>query len=646
MLPDQRKNSFLFINFFKPRKMKKVITLLVMIIGLISANKLSAQNVAINADGSAPNASAMLDIKSTTQGLLIPRMTTVQRTAILAPAVGLKVFDTNTRSFHFYNGVQWVEMASVAANFWLVNGINAYNNTGYAGLGTNIPASRLHIVGNEASIPLRIQNKLVTGHAGIHFYNSSNALMGQIGFGNISAPALANSFYAGSIGNAPFIFTTGNIERMRIDNAGGINIGTTGIPAASSIVDIKSTNKGLLIPRMTMGQRNLIASPAASLLIYQTDNTPGYYYYNGTGWLQLASGGNANNWSLNSPNIFNSNTGNVGIGTGTPASKLTVQSAYDTYGITHTDGNVKISTYIGKGGGAWFGTESNHRLHIYTNGSGTPNITFHPDFYTDIRGKKPIMRFYDETSGFNLSGDIRSNEKNLEIAASKASILVVGNPTPGNLILQADDPSSQFLLGAAAGNVGIGTNAPDFKLTIKSTLVQSNTNTHVLKLVGRNPVLDLSDGAASYGYIKAWTYQPYAPFTRGLVLGAQPGQAIFLSTNYGATMTIANNNNVGIGTTNPAYKLSVNGTTQTKEVIVESGWADYVFDKKYKLLSLNEVEKFIQQNNHLPNIPSAKEIEEKGLHLGDTQRRMMEKIEELTLYVIELRKEIEKLKAR
>ena len=111
-------------------------------------------------------------------------------------------------------------------------------------------------------------------------------------------------------------------------------------------------------------------------------------------------------------------------------------------------------------------------------------------------------------------------------------------------------------------------------------------------------------------------------------------------------MTIANNNNVGIGTTNPAHKLSVNGTIQSKEVIVETGWADYVFDENYKLPSLGEVEKFIQHNNHLPNMPSAKEVEEKGLHLGDTQRRMMEKIEELTLYVIELQKEIEKLKAR
>jgi hypothetical protein len=103
--------------------------------------------------------------------------------------------------------------------------------------------------------------------------------------------------------------------------------------------------------------------------------------------------------------------------------------------------------------------------------------------------------------------------------------------------------------------------------------------------------------------------------------------------------------NVGIGTENfGTYKLAVNGNIRSKEIVVETGWADYVFDKSYKLPSLAEVEKFIRQNGHLPNIPSAKEVEEKGLPVGDTQKRMMEKIEELTLYIIQQQKEIDALK--
>ena len=105
--------------------------------------------------------------------------------------------------------------------------------------------------------------------------------------------------------------------------------------------------------------------------------------------------------------------------------------------------------------------------------------------------------------------------------------------------------------------------------------------------------------------------------------------------------------NVGIGTTaNPSYMLSVNGNIRSKEVVVEIGWADYVFNKKYKLKPLIDVEKFIEQNKHLPNIPSAAEVEKNGLHLGDIQKKMMEKIEELTLYIIQLNKRIEELEKK
>src|SRR5687768_13745434 len=102
-------------------------------------------------------------------------------------------------------------------------------------------------------------------------------------------------------------------------------------------------------------------------------------------------------------------------------------------------------------------------------------------------------------------------------------------------------------------NIGIGVTNPSFKLHIKSTLVESNNNTHLLNLSGRNPVLVLSDeNNLGYGYIKSWTNAPYAPFTNGLVIGSNPGYPIFLSTNnYSASMTVADNGDVGIGTTLP-----------------------------------------------------------------------------------------------
>jgi hypothetical protein len=76
------------------------------------------------------------------------------------------------------------------------------------------------------------------------------------------------------------------------------------------------------------------------------------------------------------------------------------------------------------------------------------------------------------------------------------------------------------------------------------------------------------------------------------------------------------------------------------------GWSDFVFADDYSLMPLEEVEKHIQQNRHLPDIPSEEEVLENGLNLGDMQARLLQKVEELTLYMIQLKKENEVLKKR
>src|SRR5215813_12733949 len=85
-----------------------------------------AQSVAINNDGSSANSTAMLDIKSTTKGLLIPRLTSAQRTAISSPATGLIVFDTNKNSFLYYNGNSWIDL-SADDNGWYITGNGSIN---------------------------------------------------------------------------------------------------------------------------------------------------------------------------------------------------------------------------------------------------------------------------------------------------------------------------------------------------------------------------------------------------------------------------------------------------------------------------------------------------------------------------------------
>lgn len=116
-------------------------------------------------------------------------------------------------------------------------------------------------------------------------------------------------------------------------------------------------------------------------------------------------------------------------------------------------------------------------------------------------------------------------------------------------------------------------------------------------------------------------------------------------------MMIDKNGSIGIGTgssaLNPLEKLAVNGLIHTKEVKVDLlGWPDYVFAKEYKLPSLLEVEKQIKENGHLANIPSAIEVENNGVLLGEMNKKLLEKVEELTLYIIQMNKEIELLKSK
>lgn len=125
--------------------------------------------------------------------------------------------------------------------------------------------------------------------------------------------------------------------------------------------------------------------------------------------------------------------------------------------------------------------------------------------------------------------------------------------------------------------------------------------------------------------------------------------------NRGSGLNIDNilfpNGNVGIGTNSftdgdDTYRLSINGKVRAHGVKVYTTWADYVFKPDYNLKPLDEVEAFINKNGHLPNVPSEAEVLENGIELGAMNAKLLEKIEELTLYTIQLKKEIELIKSK
>ncbi len=119
------------------------------------------------------------------------------------------------------------------------------------------------------------------------------------------------------------------------------------------------------------------------------------------------------------------------------------------------------------------------------------------------------------------------------------------------------------------------------------------------------------------------------------------------------------NGKIGIGTTNPDEMLTVKGKIHTQEVLVDLNGAvapDYVFQKyyegfsslnpEYEMISLEELELFLKENHHLPGIPSSAKMNESGISLKEMNLKLLQKIEELTLYVLEQQKEIEALKKK
>ena len=123
-----------------------------------------------------------------------------------------------------------------------------------------------------------------------------------------------------------------------------------------------------------------------------------------------------------------------------------------------------------------------------------------------------------------------------------------------------------------------------------------------------------------------------------------PGDAIWSKSNQDICYM---NGNVGIGTNQPKSRLTVDGTITAKEVIVTSeGWADFVFDKSYPLMPINDVNQFIQTNHHLPNVPNEQDIQKNGISIGQIQTTLLRKIEEITLYLIQFKEENQMLKQK
>lgn len=182
-----------------------------------------------------------------------------------------------------------------------------------------------------------------------------------------------------------------------------------------------------------------------------------------------------------------------------------------------------------------------------------------------------------------------------------------------------------------AGAIGIGTSVPQFKMHLKfdnDFIGVQRTNT--TKYAGTY-YLTGPDNAIIYNF-----------FT-GLRENSSAYHIYNAQTASDAITVKLENNFVGIGSSNPDAQLTVNGTVHSKSVVIDMNvFADYVFNPQYALPSLSSVSAYIKKYRHLPEIPSEKEVIEKGVDVGEMNRLLVKKVEELTLYLIEQKSEADK----
>lgn len=267
--------------------------LLFSTLSLFFLNDLSAQGVSINEDGVEADASAMLDIKSTTKGMLIPRMTYAEMMAITSPAEGLMVYCNSFDNFYYHDGTSWVELSGGTDEDWIADGDNLYsNNSGLIGIGTSttLPTHKLTIENSDNNNVLRLIGTGTFGeYARFSFGDGDYAYIEE--FFDDKLLMNANSGLAlTSNYDIEVVSGFGNVQIYTAE--GGASIKDDTSPRdPSAVLDVNSSDKGILIPRMTTEQISGISEPADGLQVYNTSESKLYIYVaSANAWKELSYG--------------------------------------------------------------------------------------------------------------------------------------------------------------------------------------------------------------------------------------------------------------------------------------------------------------------------------------------------------------------
>ncbi len=621
--------------------MKQFSSLLVLLMGFCIS--LQAQ-VKIGGVPGAPPSSAVLELDGgTNKGLLLPRMTKQNMNDIQNPPAGLSVFVTDEQAVYLRRTDGWVKqitsiesfslpyfgafntdgasfevhnlaggsallgyatgLASVAVRGntldgvgiggYATTGIGAYFNAnangkaiitglGRVGIGTASPTAVLHIDGTSQS-----GNTL-----NINDDQDPFILLQKAGTGTGFLQTLGNDFKLGTALTNPsgsFIVRTGNADRMFVNNTGLVGIGN---PSADARLYVDATN--------TASTAMIVNDQNPTIQLQQDGINKGVLQLNGDD-IRLAT--NATN---NSANIV-----------------------FRTSGLDHaridSDGKLHLGETFGE----------NSTLNIRSKGDVNAAISLLGDYGSNYG---PGIRFLGTNPIYQPFGSIRAVAGNMEITSA-------GTTDRGLKLRVGSSPIIDALtIKGSNGYVGMGTNNPAALLHIDGYRGGDYIEGEIARIQGFNPIMQFVNINSNVGFIQAaggdFKIGTNINNTADLIFRTAGADRVF----------IKNNGKFFIGGDlgfSSEFTLAARGKIAGSEFVVKTvaSWPDYVFADDYKLKSLEETEVFIKANKHLPNIPAAAIIEKEGLELGDMQKRMMEKIEELTLHLIAANKAIKELSA-
>jgi hypothetical protein len=557
---------------------------------------------------------------------------------------------------------------------------------GNVGIGTNAPGNRLSIASatagtsglqftqlNSSSTAIAGNGKVLSVDANGHviLVNDATGVAGSA-WSLTGNTGTTGSHFIGTTDNTGLVFKTNSSDKMQLTADGNLMIGTglfsnyklhvDGMSRFNSHVQIGSfaITSGADLPSFTDRHQGI-----------HVDNTQASTMRFKTTFSSLVSDNFVFENTFNIPRDFNTSASIVRIrqgwgvppGSGPEVATLRIDNEINnTSAFSYTVRGIYYNPNLGNMAGV---------THIaYENRTGN-------NVLNSTSGNTLVGTSTDNGNKLQVQGKIWATELQIPTGASGGKVLTSdqdGNATwqlpQANAWLLGGNSNTFNALGTISdvsipvitnnqlrmwigndGNVAIGnTFTPTEKLdvlgNVKATGLIIPTNAAAGKVLtsdanGNATWQDATGGSGTSGWALGGN-----TVSAATKLGTVSNHDLLITTNDVTRILVGANGTVGIGTTqiNEDYKLFVEGSIRTRKVRVDpAAWPDYVFDHHYKLPSLAEVEQFIQKNHHLPGMPPAAEVEKNGLDLGDNQSQLLKKIEELTLYVIDLNKKVEKL---